>query len=738
MSEISPVNSSIYWDGRFSDNWEACDGPQQSRFFTKLAIENLPSWLIEQIRRQSLTLADWGCAQGDGTDMWASYLPENLLTGIDFSAVAIEQASKRYPAIKFINENWLAPAPAKTNSFDIVFSSNTLEHFHKPYEALEALSSRADKAIILALPYCEFDRISEHFYTFLTNNIPITLSNGFHLIWSRVIDCSAIPGTQWPGYQIFLVYAENSWIESLKLTLEDCKIEQHDNASTFNHLNQAIAERDWQIANLDQTIIERNGQIASLNQVVAERDEQIANLNCRLRDEEQKVRNLLLSTSWRITGPLRFTKKLLQSVNSAEVRYRTLKSLYWRLPEWLRALLNKYRYRYVMKYRHILGSQSASIISVSNSQSHLSIDWINKLNKATKVILIACGFEFDELINQRPINAAKYFSNNGFVVLFIAWQWSPSEQLLKGMGEVYPNIIQVPLFDFIAHHETINLTEKVGYYILTMPVEQLVQTMSTWRQKGGCLIYDIMDDWHQFYRTGQAPWYEKALEEHLVLNADLVTVVSPALREKFLGIRSDIHIIGNGYSPEILGIEYQNVARREAGNKKIIGYFGHLTDAWFDWQLIFEIAVKMPDVIFELIGYGEPDWVREKIIEFKNIYLIGKVYPSNLHIYVARWSVGIIPFVESDLSHAVDPIKIYEYLYFGLPVVVTGITHLKDYPCTYVANRNNIFNFLDVAFEEAGELDHLSPFLKNTTWHARFERLSVLIQSHRTIGTLYK
>lgn len=502
-------------------------------------------------------------------------------------------------------------------------------------------------------------------------------------------------------------------------------------------LNQTVVERDGQIANLNQAVAERDDQIAGLNQAMVERDKHIANLDRQLRDEEQKIRNLLLSTSWRITSPLRFIKILLQSVNSAEARYRTLKSLYWHLPGWTHVLLNKYRYRYVMKYRHISKPQSATIIPVSISQPHLSIDWINKLNKAAKVVLITCGFEFDELINQRPINAAKYFSKNGFTVLYVAWQWSSSDQLLKGIGEVYPNVIQVPLFNFIAQHETIDLSEKVGYYILTMPAEQLIQTMSSWRQKGGSLIYDIMDDWQQFYRAGQAPWYKEAIEKYLVMNADFVTAVSPVLREKFLGIRSDIHVIGNGYSPEILGAEYQNVARKEVGNKKIIGYFGHLTDAWFDWRLVFEIAVKMPDVIFELIGYGEPDWVQEKAAEFKNINLLGKVYPSDLHIHVARWSVGIIPFTESDLSDAVDPIKIYEYLYFGLPVVVTGIAHLKDYPCTYVANRNNIFNLLDAAFERGGELEHLDSFLKSTTWHARFERLSTLIQSYRTIGILY-
>ena len=64
-------------------------------------------------------------------------------------------------------------------------------------------------------------------------------------------------------------------------------------------LNQAVTERDGQIANLSQTVTERDGQIASLNQAVTERDGQIASLN-------GSIKETLISTSWRLTRPLRW------------------------------------------------------------------------------------------------------------------------------------------------------------------------------------------------------------------------------------------------------------------------------------------------------------------------------------------------------------------------------------------------------------------------------------------------
>jgi len=78
-------------------------------------------------------------------------------------------------------------------------------------------------------------------------------------------------------------------------------------------LNQAVTERDGQIASLNQAVTERDGQIASLNQAVTERDGQIASLNQAVTERDGQIASLngsiketLISTSWRLTRPLRW------------------------------------------------------------------------------------------------------------------------------------------------------------------------------------------------------------------------------------------------------------------------------------------------------------------------------------------------------------------------------------------------------------------------------------------------
>lgn len=753
---LSTINSDTYWDKRFIEDWEVYEGPRQSRFFAQLTLENLPTWLIDQIQRESLTVVDWGCAQGDGTDIWASYINSQQLFGIDFSKIAIEQANHRYPMIQFLCENWLEPNSEITENYDVVFSSNTLEHFHNPFEVLAALSTKAKKAIILALPYREIHRIAEHFSTFLSENIPLELDNGFRLIWSKVVDCSRIPSTQWSGDQVFLVYGESSWVHSLQLKLSDCKLDKIDLDAEFNILHQSVLTRDIQVASLTQTITDRDIQLASITREMSDRDIQVTNLTQTIIDRDIKIadQNMQIATlnqkiyeqnnqiqvfqtsrSWRWTRPLRLIYSLSNYIRNRNGRYLLLKEIYLKLPQVLQDKLKKQKYAFSAKYMQKNMHIASEIFSNDDTNNH--IEWLERANKSNKIVIIPCGFEFDELVNQRPINAAKYFAERGYQVLFIAWQWSAKDKLSKGCNEVFPNVFQVPLFDFIKHVNKLHHCPERSLFLITMPTSNLVGLVPILREKGFAIIYDIMDEWEEFYEVGQAPWFKKSVEESLVLQSDFVCAVSPPLQEKFSHIRSDIKIIGNGFTPEILGVENKGIVRNRKGKSPIIGYFGHLTDAWFDWKLLLQLANRCPDIIFEIIGYGEPEWVRKEIIDLPNIHLLGKVLPKNLHKQVSNWSIGIIPFVKGNLAEAVDPIKIYEYLYFGLPVVVTGIRHLQSYPMTYFAESENLKDILEKAISESYDTEDLTNFLQQVTWKARFDTLIDEINQNNGIWDLY-
>ncbi len=318
MNDLKNVNSSAYWNTRFEEDWVPAGGREQSVFFAHLAFDHLPPWIVAAIRSERLQLVDWGCALGDGTNILAKYVEPANLVGVDFSEVAIAQASERYPSIRFLCEDWIVGGLKDAPEYDVVFSSNTLEHLDDPVAALDILASHARKAVILALPFREMDRSPEHFHTFFPQNIAVTLSEGFRLVWANVVNCRALPGTAWLGEQIILVYAREDWLRHHALSLSDCRIDEAPSYEMRSQ-RQRAGRQDEAAAELSRRLEAKERLLEEAAERLDEAGREKADLNDRyelLRGSHEVLLSthealttqyaaLLQSRSWRLTRVLR-------------------------------------------------------------------------------------------------------------------------------------------------------------------------------------------------------------------------------------------------------------------------------------------------------------------------------------------------------------------------------------------------------------------------------------------------
>lgn len=736
------INSRDYWNSRFASDWEDNSGPAQSRFFANVTLDNLPSWLIRAIKKEELTIVDWGCAQGDGTDALAKVFNPKNLTGVDFSSESILTAKSRYGSIGFLTEDWLHEKYSnQEEEYDFVFSSNTLEHFHNPFEVIKKISSKAKLGLIFALPYREYERIDEHFFTFTKDNLP-TRIGGFNLFWSKVVDCSLFADTMWDGDQVILVYADSAWAFNHSTFLGDMHIDSGVANEQLAGYDSLSWHREYEFAKILRHSLDKvSTELISIKDNLAQQkkdskflQDQISELKNAVRQKEDLICMLKASTSWRLTKPLRMAGDFSKKIKLHNFFHYVLKSIYKILPEVFKQRLNGLKAKYLSRRYSGFVSQQEGVSILEAPQ------WLLMANESESLAIVPCGFEFDELVNQRPINFAKCFSGDGVRTLFVSWQWSPDERQEKADSEVYPNVWQVSLYEFLKYLPLLKGDRKESIYLATLPAEILVDPMYLLRSKGFKIIYDVMDNWEEFFKAGQAPWYKTEAEELAVLSADGVTVVTPALREKFLHLRNDIKVVGNGFSSAVIGESSAMISLDSSSSEgpKVIGYVGHLTDAWFEWDLLFSLAAQFKNYHFEIIGYGEPDWVSEKLTQFKNVSLIGKILPKDLHAYVKNWSVALIPFKAGDLALSVDPIKIYEYLYFGLPVLVTGIEHLQSYPFTEVADKYNVAEKLENLLALNVNYACVQEFLADCTWDKRFEQVLGTVRGGPTMSILYE
>lgn len=215
------------------------------------------------------------------------------------------------------------------------------------------------------------------------------------------------------------------------------------------------------------------------------------------------------------------------------------------------------------------------------------------------------------------------------------------------------------------------------------------------------LVTDICDDPRHY--PGEPPWSD-ALLRRAVLKAQLVTTSSRWLEAEFRqwGARH-LEYIPNGIHQRLLDAR---PVRRTADEKAVLGFVGHL-GPWVDFGLLTRIARACPDATLDLVGSVAPE-IRDLLEELRrepNVRYTPQVPYANVPNVLARFSVGLIPFEVSHYTRAVNPIKLYEYAAFDLPIVTTAFSP----DVIALSDRIDVCGSVEQFVRRAGELGGGAP-----------------------------
>lgn len=249
------------------------------------------------------------------------------------------------------------------------------------------------------------------------------------------------------------------------------------------------------------------------------------------------------------------------------------------------------------------------------------------------------------------------------------------------------------------------------------------------------VVYHIVDELSTY--LGASPQEFAALERSMIQRADLVLVASRRLWERKQGINPRTHQLPNAADVEHIGRSCDpatRVAPEIAGlPHPVIGYVGTMAD-WVDYDLLVEMAQAHPSWSLAFVGYVHARTDSQGISQLKalpNVHLLGQQPFARLPEFYHGFDVCIIPFHLTEHTQYSNPVKIYEYLATGLPVVTTDLAPAHEFRhlLRIAKSRAEFIGHVESALsvpDPKGRTARLEE-AKRHTWDARVEQASALL-----------
>jgi len=208
------------------------------------------------------------------------------------------------------------------------------------------------------------------------------------------------------------------------------------------------------------------------------------------------------------------------------------------------------------------------------------------------------------------------------------------------------------------------------------------------------VVYDCIDDVRVMTPSPELRPLYASWEKRLIERASAVIGANDTLTERILRRHPDLPTmtIRNGCPADDFARRADAAPRpvdlpRET-ERPLVGFVGALYE-WFDWELIERVSEKRPELEFVLIGpqrdgHSLPPSLRKR----ENVHFLGPRPYHEVPAYLAHFDLCWLPFLRNGVSDAANPVKIYEYLAVGKPVVSTPVADMESYERQVDFGRN--------------------------------------------------
>lgn len=195
------------------------------------------------------------------------------------------------------------------------------------------------------------------------------------------------------------------------------------------------------------------------------------------------------------------------------------------------------------------------------------------------------------------------------------------------------------------------------------------------------VVYHCVDDLAA-HKGVHAPSF-RAAEERFARHADLVLASAPALSAR-------LHEFSDAVldAPNVADVDFFSTALADgpvdpalaALPQPRVVFTGAIVDTKLDFDLLTALARQRRDWSFALVGpvgAGAPSTDVSALRREPNVHLLGPRPYGRLPEVLRGADAALIPYALNALTMSVFPMKVYEYLAAGLPVVTTRLPALE-------------------------------------------------------------
>jgi glycosyltransferase involved in cell wall biosynthesis len=166
----------------------------------------------------------------------------------------------------------------------------------------------------------------------------------------------------------------------------------------------------------------------------------------------------------------------------------------------------------------------------------------------------------------------------------------------------------------------------------------------------------------------------------------------------------------------------------------IIGFTGSLRNE-IDVALLTDVAGLAPDLSFVFVGPVAVNVAR--LAAHPNVRFLRPVPHADIVTYTASFDAGILPYVLTDYTKEVMPMKLKEYLAAGLPIVST---HLPEI-CRFADQNPGVISFAGdaatfasalrdaVAGDAPASVEHRMAIARQYDWSVQMSQMSAWMES---------